>query len=87
MSSVSQAPVGSRWTWKGDTKGRVFVVTGRRPPGVVEWKQEGRAYSGESYLRNWLVNADRLPDAADRLAQHPNAAQAEARILADIAAA
>ena len=53
----NQAPIGSRWAFNADTKGRVFVVTDRKPGGVVEYKQEGRAYFGGSYLRNFLANA------------------------------
>ena len=64
MSTQSQAPIGSRWVFNTETKGRVFVVTERKPGGVVCIQQEGRAYFGQSYLRDFLVNATRLSDAA-----------------------
>jgi hypothetical protein len=53
----NQAPVGSRWVFNAETKGRVFVVTDRKPGGIVEYQQEGRAYFGRSYLRQFLANA------------------------------
>lgn len=53
----NQAPIGSRWVFNAETKGRVFVVTDRKPGGVVEYKQEGRDYFGRSYLRHFLQNA------------------------------
>ena len=53
----NQAPVGSRWMFNAETKGRVFVVTDRKPGGIVEYQQEGRAYFGRSYLRQFLANA------------------------------
>ena len=57
---TNQAPIGSRWVFKAETKGRVFVVTERKPGGVVCIKQEDRAYFGQSYLRDFLRNATRL---------------------------
>lgn len=60
--SSNKAPVGSRWQFNTEKKGRVFVVTDRRPGGVVEIKQEDRAYFGQSYLRDFLANATRLED-------------------------
>lgn len=57
---TNQAPIGSRWVFKADVTKRVFVVTGRKPGGVVECQQEGRAYFGSSYLRDWLRNAERI---------------------------
>lgn len=47
-----------------DKKGRVFVVTERKPGGIVEYKQEGRAYFGRAYLRDFLADAQHLPDQA-----------------------
>lgn len=64
MGTKSQAPVGSRWQFKTESRGRVFVVTDRLPGGVVCIKQEGRAYFGQAYLRNFLANATRLSDGA-----------------------
>ena len=60
----NRAPVGSRWRLNADTKGRVFVVTERKPGGVVEYKQEDRAYFGRSYLGQFLENATFIGDAA-----------------------
>lgn len=54
----NQAPIGSVWRLKADTKGRLWKVTGRKPGGVVEYEQVGRAVFGQSYLRNWLQNAE-----------------------------
>lgn len=62
MTSKSKAPVGTRWQFNTEKRGRVFVVTGRKPGGVVEIKQEGRAYFGQSYLRDFLRNATQLSD-------------------------
>ena len=56
----NQAPVGSRWTFGADSKGRVFVVTERKPGGVVEYKQEGRAYFGSARLQDFLADAKRI---------------------------
>lgn len=56
-SARNRAPVGSRWVFNADTKGRIFVVTDRKPGGIVEYKQEDRAYFGRSYLRDFLINA------------------------------
>ena len=56
-SSRNQAPIGSRWAFNADTRGRVFVVIDRKPGGVVEYKQEDRAYFGSAYLRNFLAAA------------------------------
>ena len=53
----NQAPVGSRWTFGADSKGRIFVVTERKPGGVVEYKQEGRAYFGSARLKDFLADA------------------------------
>lgn len=64
MSTASQAPIGSVWRFKSDTKGRTWEVTGRRPGGVVEYKQVGRAVFGESYLRNWIRNAEMVSEDA-----------------------
>lgn len=64
MAIKNQAPVGSRWQFNNERNGRVFVVTGRKPGGVVEIKQEDRAYFGQSYLRDLLRNAVRLSDAS-----------------------
>ena len=63
MGSKSQAPVGSRWRFNTESQGRVFVVTERKPGGVVCVQQEGRAYFGQTYLKNFLAAATRLPDA------------------------
>jgi len=62
--SKSQTPIGSRWQFNTETKGRVFVVTETKPGGVVCIKQEDRAYFGQAYLRNFLANATRLPETA-----------------------
>lgn len=64
MSTKSKTPIGSRWKFNTETKGRVFVVTALKPGGVVEIKQEDRAYFGQAYLRNFLANATRLSDEA-----------------------
>lgn len=60
VGTKSQAPVGSRWAFNTETQGRVFVVTARKPGGVICIKQEGRFVFGESYLRDWLRNATLL---------------------------
>lgn len=60
---TSKTPIGSRWRFNTETKGRVFVVTGQKPGGVVEIKQEDRAYFGQAYQRNFLASATRLDDA------------------------
>lgn len=57
---TNQAPIGSRWVFNTETQGRIFVVTERKPGGVVCIKQEDRAYFGQSYLRDLLRNATRL---------------------------
>ena len=62
MGRPSQAPIGSRWKFKTETRGRIFVVTGRKPGGVVEIKQEDRACFGQAYLANFLACADRISD-------------------------
>ena len=64
MGTKSQTPIGSRWQFNTEKRGRVFVVTETKPGGVVCIKQEGRAYFGRSYLRDFLANATRLPEAA-----------------------
>ncbi len=56
-NSRNKAPVGSRWTFTNDKTARVFVVTDRKPGGVVEYKQEGRCYFGSSYLPDFLKDA------------------------------
>lgn len=58
MSAANQAPIGSVWRFKTDTKGRTWKVTDRKPGGVVEYAQIGRAVTGQSYLRDWLRNAE-----------------------------
>lgn len=57
----AKAPVGSRWKAKLETKGRVFVVIERKPFGVVEIKQEDRAYFGRTTLKGLLANFERMP--------------------------
>lgn len=67
MTVTNQAPIGSVWRFKAETKGRTWKVTGRRPGGVVEYMQVGRAVTGEIYLRDWLRNAEMISDSAPRL--------------------
>lgn len=55
--SRNKAPIGSRWVLKTDKTRRVWVVIDRKPGGVVEYQQEGRAVFGRDYLRNWLENS------------------------------
>lgn len=58
MGTKAVAPVGSRWLAK-DGK-RVFVVRERKPFGVLEIKQEDRAYFGQTRQRDFIVNFTRL---------------------------
>lgn len=55
---ANKAPVGSKWTFKSDEAKRVWVVTDRKPGGVVEYKKDGRARFGHCYLRDFLANAE-----------------------------
>lgn len=64
MPRHKQPKIGSRWTLNLDSKGRVWVVTGNKPGGVVEYRQEDRAVFGQSYLRDWYVNAAPMAEAA-----------------------
>jgi len=63
MALENKAPIGSRWKFRSDTTDRVWVVTDRKPGGVLEYKQENRARFGQCYLRDWLVNAEPLAAA------------------------
>lgn len=58
--SRNKAPIGSRWVLKTDKTRRVWVVINRKPGGVVEYRQEGRAVFGQDYLRNWLLVAEHI---------------------------
>lgn len=64
MGTQAKAPVGSRWTFKTDTKARVFVVIERKAFGALDIKQEDRAYFGNSTVSDLLANAVRQPDNA-----------------------
>lgn len=66
MSTQAQAPVGSRWQYKGDT--RVFIVIARKPFGIIDTKQEDKAYFGTTRLRDLLAHAIRLPGSDKRTA-------------------
>lgn len=63
MGTSAKAPVGSRWMSKRETKGRVFVVTERKAFGVIDIKQEDRAYFGMTTVKELLTSWNRLPDA------------------------
>jgi hypothetical protein len=55
---TTKVTIGSRWRFKDDD--RIFVVSGRRPGGFVEYRQEDRAVFGMSHLRHWLENAEQV---------------------------
>ncbi len=61
MAREQQCPVGSRWQAYGSD--RVFVVTERKPFGLLVIQEEGRAYFGETRQRDLLAAFSQLPEA------------------------
>lgn len=61
MAREAQAPVGSRWMSKTESKGRVFFVLEHKAFGRIEIMQEGRANIGSITQKLLLENWNRLP--------------------------
>jgi len=66
--SKTKIEIGSRWQFKGETKGRVFFIMEKIPFGRLLIKQEGRAVTGESTQKQLLQNAVKLDGINDSLA-------------------
>lgn len=67
MAKKAQVEVGSRWQFKGETKGRVFFVFEKLPFGRLLIKQEGRAVTGETRQADLLRNAVKLEGINDSM--------------------
>lgn len=58
-----QVPIRSRWAFVGDAS-RVLVVLERKPFGLIEYREEGRACFGSCRQSDLVRNAVRVfPDA------------------------